>query len=303
MEESDWRILIYGDTDVPASYTRLKSLDMGIVDIAYSATWAAIADVAPFPILRSLCVYNDYPFDDDLLFRGNGGTLQNLHLPFSTLARNILGRFDILKRRGVTRMNKISIGGVVDGDDEFLEGNVDGHIEQQIHRIHEVATMLSLVNDSSERRMFNALKSAPRLANIQYLDFTDETFKLGDIVNLVAALPNLVSMSCAVGGIGPEIEAIPDDKRPSSLRTKHYPLSNNFRKLRVLDSSAIPAQDIAYVSMLLAVMCPKFGHVDLSSKLRYTFNREIAWAMINDPFRPYSSCLERLVFRGVAGSI
>ncbi|KAJ1916843.1 hypothetical protein LPJ71_001897 [Coemansia sp. S17] len=303
VEESDWRILIYGGTDVPATYTRLTCLDMGIVDIAYSATWAAIADIAPFPVLRSLCVYNDYPFDDDLLFRGNGGTLQNLHLPFSALARNILGRFDILKRRGVTRMNKISIGEVVDEDDEFLEGNVDGHIGQQIHHIHEVAMMLSLMNDSSEHLMFNALKSAPRLANIQYLDFTGRTFKLGDIINLVAALPNLVSMSCAVGGIGSEIEAIPDDKRPSSLRTKHYPLSNNFRKLRVLDSSDIPAQDIAYVGMLLAVMCPKFGHVDLSSKLRYTFNREIAWAMINDPFRPYSSCLERLVFRGVAGSI
>ncbi|KAJ2067927.1 hypothetical protein GGH13_005113 [Coemansia sp. S155-1] len=299
VEESDWRILIYGDTNVPATYTRLACLDMGIVNISYSMTWVTIADVAPFPVLRSLCVYNDYPFNDNLLFRGNGGTLQNLHLPFSALARNILGRFDILKRRGITRMNKISIGGVVDGDDEFLEGNVDGHIGQQIHRIHEVATVLSLVNDSSEHHMFNALKSAPHLANIQYLDITGRTFKLGDIVNLVAALPNLVSMSCAVGGIGPEIEVIPDNKRPSSLRTRHYPLSNNFRKLRVFDSSAIPAQDIAYVSMLLAVMCPKFGHVDLSSKLRYTFNRKIAWAIINDPFRPYSSSLERLVFRGV----
>ncbi|KAJ2033030.1 hypothetical protein H4S03_005924, partial [Coemansia sp. S3946] len=236
-----------------------------------------------FPLASVLWVCFDEDRDDDC------------DTPFpvlSVLARNILGRFDILKRRGITRMNKISIGGVVDGDDEFLEGNVDGHIGQQIHRIHEVATVLSLVNDSSEHHMFNALKSAPHLANIQYLDITGRTFKLGDIVNLVAALPNLVSMSCAVGGIGPEIEVIPDNKRPSSLRTRHYPLSNNFRKLRVFDSSAIPAQDIAYVSMLLAVMCPKFGHVDLSSKLRYTFNRKIAWAIINDPFRPYSSSLE-----------
>ncbi|KAJ2860600.1 hypothetical protein GGH94_005406 [Coemansia aciculifera] len=297
VEESDWRNLIYGSTDVPATYTNLTYFDIHILDVPYSSTWAAIADTTPFPILSSLGIYDYYPFDDDVLFRGNGGTLQYLCIPFSALARSVFGRFDIFKRSGVRRMNRISIGKVTNEDDAFLEGNADGHIGRSLQRVYEVAATLRVKNDSSERHMFNALKSAPRLANIQHLYFSRETFKLDDLVCLVAALPSLVSISCTVSGIGPEIEAISEDKRPSSLRTKHYPLSNNFRKLRILNSSNIPTQDIAYIGMLLAVLCPKFGHVDLSSELRYMFNREIAWAMINDPFRPYSSCLERLVYR------
>ncbi|KAJ2755158.1 hypothetical protein GGI19_001868 [Coemansia pectinata] len=297
VEESDWRNLIYGSTDVPATYTNLTYFDIHILDVPYSSTWAAIADTTPFPILSSLGIYDYYPFDDDVLFRGNGGTLQYLCIPFSALARSVFGRFDIFKRSGVRRMNRISIGKVTNEDDAFLEGNADGHIGRSLQRVYEVAATLRVKNDSSERHMFNALKSAPRLANIQHLYFSRETFKLDDLVCLVAALPSLVSISCTVSGIGPEIEAISEDKRPSSLRTKHYPLSNNFRKLRILTSSNTPTQDIAYIGMLLAVLCPKFGHVDLSSELRYMFNREIAWAMINDPFRPYSSCLERLVYR------
>ncbi|KAJ2062734.1 hypothetical protein GGI17_002241 [Coemansia sp. S146] len=302
LEESDWRSLIYGGTDVPANYSSLACLDIHVLDVPYSSTWETITDETPFPILTSLSVCGYHPFDDDMLFRGNGGTLQYLCIPFSALARNVFGRFNIFKRGGVTRMDRVTIGKITDEDDAFLEGNADGHIELQIYRIREVAATLRLKNDSSERLMFNALKSAPRLANIQHLYFSGETFKLDDLVCLVAALPGLVTISCTVSGIRPEIEAISEDKRPSSLRTKHYPLSNNFRKLHILNSSDISTQAIAYIGMLLAVLCPKFGHVDLLSELRYMFNREIAWAMISDPFRPYSSYLERLVYRGLVGS-
>ncbi|KAJ2442101.1 hypothetical protein GGF42_007072, partial [Coemansia sp. RSA 2424] len=109
-EETNWLDLIYGGTETPAVYDSLTSLLLVIPDTAYGTTWTAIEDgVVPFPSLEKLLVAGKYPFDDDLLFRSNGSTLQHLRIPFSALARNILGRFGVLKRSGVTQMDRIDL--------------------------------------------------------------------------------------------------------------------------------------------------------------------------------------------------
>ncbi|KAJ2581710.1 hypothetical protein GGH95_001934, partial [Coemansia sp. RSA 1836] len=106
LAESDWHYLLHGDYEnCPAIYISLKSLTLDITDVPYSSAWAAVEDAAPFPVLTTLSISGDYPFDDDLVFRENGGTLMNLRLPFSAIARNVLGRFKVLQRDGVTRMN------------------------------------------------------------------------------------------------------------------------------------------------------------------------------------------------------
>ncbi|KAJ2403584.1 hypothetical protein GGF41_007366, partial [Coemansia sp. RSA 2531] len=74
--EADWRGLIYGGTTTPAVFINLAELYLVITDVTYQTTWAAIEDIAPFPALLVLSVDGGYPFDDDLLFRGNGATMQ-----------------------------------------------------------------------------------------------------------------------------------------------------------------------------------------------------------------------------------
>ncbi|KAJ2682497.1 hypothetical protein IWW39_005977, partial [Coemansia spiralis] len=119
------------------------SLTLAISGISYSITWAAMKDAAPFPVLSKLSVSGGYPFDDDLLFRGNGGTMMGLRIPFSAVARNALGRFGVLKHGGVTQMTKVSIDEVTSLDKEFLAGRTDVPIKQQVHGILEVARSLS----------------------------------------------------------------------------------------------------------------------------------------------------------------
>ncbi|KAJ2256289.1 hypothetical protein GGI13_001246, partial [Coemansia sp. RSA 455] len=92
-EEKNWLDLLYGGTETPTAYTSLTTLIVEITDIPYDAIWAAIEDGEPFPVLSALVVGGKYPFNDGLLFRGNGKTLQSLSIPFSAIARNVLGRF------------------------------------------------------------------------------------------------------------------------------------------------------------------------------------------------------------------
>ncbi|KAJ2883630.1 hypothetical protein H4R27_002635 [Coemansia aciculifera] len=297
--QDNWLLLIYGDTETPAVYSSLVTLTLDIVYTPYDTSWTAIEEAEPFPALSTLALVDGYPFDDDLLFRGNGMTLQNLQIPFGAIARNILGRFGVLRRSGVTQVRSVRVSGIFDEDDAFMSENANVPIRQQVHRIMKVVTSLSLLSDVVGHPLFKSIKAAPKTSSLRHLEYTDEIPTLGGIISVVAALPSLVILTCQVQRVGSTITNIPVDERPRRLREKHYHLSDNFRVLRILHATEVPAKEIAYAAMLLAVLCPNLVQVDLPPGMRNMFGREIAWAMINDPFKPYSESISRLIYREV----
>ncbi|KAJ2030294.1 hypothetical protein IWW57_001257 [Coemansia sp. S610] len=295
----DWLRLIYGDTDAPAIFTSLTQLNLDIADTPYDTAWPAIEGVVPFPALSTLVLEDEYPFDDDLLFRGNGETLQTLQIPFSAVARNILGRFGVLERCGVTQMRSVSIGHIYDADLAFMSENANLPIRRQVHRILEVAASLCIQCDVAAFPLLKTLKAAPKTSILQYLTYSQRKLSLGGVIALVAALPGLVRLSCNYYGIGAEVKRIPEIERPSRLHAKYYPLSSNFRVLHISHAAQVSAKDIAYGAMLLAILCPNLVQVDIPPKVRNDFGREVAWATFNDPFKPYAASIGRLVYREV----
>ncbi|KAJ2837741.1 hypothetical protein FBU31_001081 [Coemansia sp. 'formosensis'] len=295
--EIEWTKMIYGGTTAPACFTSLASLTLAIPSVAYSVNWAVVEDIAPFPVLSTLAISGGYPFDDDLLFRENGGTMKCLSIPFSALARNVLGRFGVLKRSGVTQMTRVCIGEVTDLDNEFMARRTVIPIKQQMHRILEVALALKLRNDTSDFQMFYAVHNAPSTATLRCLEFGNISVDTSYIIRIVSAIPSLVSLTCVVGGLGITIESIVASKRPSRLHTKYYPLGANFRRLAIPYTAGTSAEQAAYAAMYIAILCPSFTHLDISPKLRNPFSREIAWAAFNCPFEAYADTLRRLIYR------
>ncbi|KAJ2243855.1 hypothetical protein GGI13_006447 [Coemansia sp. RSA 455] len=294
----NWHSLIYGGMTIPAIYSRLEKLSLTVRDTSYDSTWAAIEDIAPFPALFVLSVDGGYPFDDDLLFRGNGATMQSLHIPFSAIARNGLGRFNVLKRSGVTKMSRISTGYVTELDKSFLVANPDAPIARQVRHMLDVATRLKYATDTTGYTIFHAICAAPNTAILQHLEFAQLWLSADDIIKLLVALPSLVSLSCGIHKLQAVLEAIPSKERPSRLCAQYYPLSTNFRMLRVAHlSDTITTEDIAYAAMLIAILCPNFVQVDLPLKQRRDFGREIAWAMVNSTFKPYADSISRLIYQ------
>ncbi|KAJ1910672.1 hypothetical protein LPJ71_003129 [Coemansia sp. S17] len=295
--EADWTDLIFGGTTTPAGYASLTSLTVAIAGTPYSSIWAEIKDIAPFPVLSTLDISGSYPFDDDLLFRGNGGTMGSLRIPFSAIARNMLDRFRVLQRSGVTQMTRVCIDEVTEADREFLTANTGVSIKRPIHHILEVATALRTKDDLIDYRVYLAICNVPSTAILQRLDFDFEMMDINNIIALLVALPSLVSLTCGIEELEGNVAQIPTNERPKSLRAQHYPLSANFRVLRVPKAANSKVQNIAYTAMLLAVLCPNFIHADIPSSLRNNFGREIIWAAFSDPFEPYSDSLRRLVFK------
>ncbi|KAJ2098318.1 hypothetical protein GGI09_003378 [Coemansia sp. S100] len=299
-EEKNWLDLIYGGTEVSAIYSELESLSLKVIVVPCTTTWAAVNDAAPFPKLLTLDLSGGYPFDDDLIFRGNGGTLQYLQIPFGTIGRNILGRFGVLERSKVTRMNRISIGEVTTEDKEFVDGSAEVSIEQQVQRMLEVAVTLKQDENTTSLRMYRAIRDTPGTATLQHLELRNIRILTSSIIKIVSAIPGLASCSCKLFMLG-LFEDIPVEERPSRLHTKYYPLNSNFRTWRVLDADDkdTPIDIIVHSAMLFAVLCPNVVHVDLPLKLRNGFGRKIAWASFNDPLKPYAESVGRLVYREV----
>ncbi|KAJ2253058.1 hypothetical protein GGI13_002915 [Coemansia sp. RSA 455] len=290
--------LIYGGMTILAIYSQLKKLSLTVLDTSYVSTWAAIEDIAPFPALLVLSVDGGYPFDDDLLFRGNGATMQSLHIPFSAIARNGLGRFNVLKRSGVTKMSRISTGYVTELDKSFLVANTDAPIARQVRHMVELATRLKYATDTTGYTIFHSICAAPNTAILQHLEFAQLSCAVDDIIKLLVALPSLVSLSCSIRELQAVLEAIPSKERPSRLCAQYYPLSTNFRMLRVAYlSDTITTEAIAYAAMLIAILCPNFVQVNLPLKQRRDFGREIAWAMVNSTFKPYADSISRLIYQ------
>ncbi|KAJ2749444.1 hypothetical protein GGI19_005655, partial [Coemansia pectinata] len=146
--EASWRTLIYGSTETLAVYSNLKRLALTANDVPYTETWVASEDLAPFPVLSTLDVCSGYPFDADLLFRGNGDTLKSLRLPFGAIARNALLRFKVLQRCDGIRMSSVHVGTASAADNDFITQRANVPIKQQMHHILEATRRLTLTKHS-----------------------------------------------------------------------------------------------------------------------------------------------------------
>ncbi|KAJ2058399.1 Spliceosome-associated protein 49 [Coemansia sp. S146] len=179
------------------AYLNAKTLKSTRINITTEADWhgfiygGTMTTPAVYTSLAELYLMVDIPFDDDLLFRDNSATMQYLHMPFSAIDRNRLGRFNLLKRSGMTKMSRVSTGYVSDLDKSFLAEHPDVPIRQQMHRMLEVATKPRYATDTPGILIFHALCAAPNTAVLQYLEFGKLCCAADDIIKLLVVLPNL----------------------------------------------------------------------------------------------------------------
>ncbi|KAJ2701468.1 hypothetical protein H4218_001435 [Coemansia sp. IMI 209128] len=234
-EEEDWRTLIYGGTTTPAVYSRLTKLFLGFAAGQAVRNWAAIEDAVSFPALLEMALVGDYPFSDDLLFRGNGQTLRKLFLHFRVLARNALGRFNVFNRSGATRMNLININLSDDVDEVFVAIQSDDYIAQQIRGILEATVVLTLMGTLSAELLLRALKTAANNATVRELNVFSNRLDSSEALSIISAIPSLEILSSELSEIPSNAKAFLSSEYLSALHEK-YPIANsNFRQLNVPD--------------------------------------------------------------------
>ncbi|KAJ2750497.1 hypothetical protein GGI19_005075 [Coemansia pectinata] len=206
-----------------------------------------------------LAISSVYPLDDDTLFRGNGRTLRNLRLPFDAIARNTLGRFDVLEHSDITQVSSIHI---VQTPDTYEPTSSEDFVGDQIHRMLETSPILKLYCGTSTGNMFNILCNAPSTAILQHLTLFDQFCSISDIISIVSALLSLVGLTTEIRGSTTRIGLIPESE---------------------------------HLGIQIAVVCPNLAHVDIPLELHKGFRGKVTWSSKNGPFKPYGNALRRLI--------
>ncbi|KAJ2827112.1 hypothetical protein GGI24_002729 [Coemansia furcata] len=293
--ERDWKILVCGYSKAPAVFTCLKTLLLHIVDSEYNTEWDKTNDIVMFPNLSTLEVTGSYPFTDDLLFRGNGSTLQTLYLPFKTMADNTLGELGILERKGVTKMKKIRFGDVTERDKIIVKRNGRGLVARQLYRILDVTTSLRLGDDGINNDVYLSIISTPSVTNIRHLDIRQLTYHHDHVISIIRALPNLASFTVDLTYYS-EHGPVPDNyDRASELYSMYYPLGSNFRILCVPSMPEYSGRDIAEEVIRIAIVCKNPVQLHVPPDKRDMFRSTVSRAIASSEFAPYADSLRHLI--------
>ncbi|KAJ2056446.1 hypothetical protein GGI08_003868 [Coemansia sp. S2] len=221
--------------------------------------------------------------------------MRHLVVPFCALATNALGRFNVLKRSGVSQMISVGFGPISDTDNAFVAERGDLVIRQQLHRVLETSAALLIFKDTPDLLFYTVIRAEPKTHSLRHLHYGGQEVGFTGVINMIDALPSLESLTCAVGW---ENNASVNDisSQLSSLREKQFTLSKNFRVLRIPHSDEISVNEIVRVACFVAVLCPRFLFVDIPPEYRSEFCRDISWAMVHLPYGPYASSIRRLLF-------
>ncbi|KAJ2027249.1 hypothetical protein IWW57_002689 [Coemansia sp. S610] len=324
LEEDDWRTLLYGGSNIPAVYSRLTKLLLGFEDDEESMNWAAIDGAVFFPALSEMTLEDDYPFGDELLFRGNRPTLRKLHIPFRMPAKNAFGRCNVFNCSGATWMSLIDVGPLDPSDEDRVVGQSDAQVMQKFRSILEATMTFSLNGAVAAKYLLRALEPTASAAVLHELRLYERPLCASKALSIISAILSLVTLSGAIYQPVSNVKSIRAREHLRALRRK-YPIDNsNFRRLNVLkgendladsagddfdichNASAGNAwlhykmdkftRKIAVVAVKIAALCPNFSHVVLPKEIRGEFSREVALAMTNGPFMPYANRLSRLIY-------
>ncbi|KAJ1958167.1 hypothetical protein GGI12_004806 [Dipsacomyces acuminosporus] len=170
-------------------YPRLKSLNVVAVDHVPSGKYVA-PQTAPFPALISLKCTGGYPFDDDILFKGNGRTLEKLRLELTPWLAKIIAKFNVFAQNKLPNLTSIQ-----------LEAERDFHMSDELAlslaRIpFEIGPSVAVVRvqfDGLKRS--NSLMDAIRLAvapeSIRELSISDFKLTVHEVVEIIGKFTNL----------------------------------------------------------------------------------------------------------------
>ncbi|KAJ2886733.1 hypothetical protein H4R27_000430 [Coemansia aciculifera] len=253
-----------------------------------------ITKVVPFPRLCHLRVAGTFPFGDDILFRGNAGTLKCLNITLDHDMAIMLQRHSIFTPASHPRLRCVKIE--VPHVSILNDFATDKTLLKFLLDIAPAATMREIKGICSNPWFHSSLPVFGNYTNIQILVLPDTRLTLWDAIKLIDLLPHLSEVHNPSPVVGP----LPADVTVGTLAafvvSKHISMSKRFRCWRITyEDKWVSREDTVLCVLLLALVCPNFDHVFTSSSNNGLFMTHMKEAMSTDMFLPYASRLQRLL--------
>ncbi|KAJ2895050.1 hypothetical protein GGI21_005206 [Coemansia aciculifera] len=147
-EETSWQALVFGGTMTSAVYSKLSVLSLCLVNVKPEVTWEGIQLVAPLTSLSTLEILQAYPFEDDILFRGNSATLKTLAILFWMLTGTSFEWHCLPNRSSAMPVTSVHVHSRYEPGKKSAPWVDNGVIASQVHCTLGVTTTLVVKKDS-----------------------------------------------------------------------------------------------------------------------------------------------------------
>ncbi|KAJ2059604.1 hypothetical protein GGI17_004306 [Coemansia sp. S146] len=222
-----------------------------------------LPSAASFPILRTLSLVGCYPFNDDVLFRGNAATLESLVLKTD--------HDDIVKLV------------------EFGVFTPTSHLKLQ-------CTLLSIVPNAAVRS-FSCSGSQPDISsvisifgeypNIQVLSSPEVYLSLWDAITLIKSLLLLSDLDCRTSYLIQLPANVKEKDFPAYVLTKYAPMGQRFRCWHITETCR-SVTTTAWCVLLLALICPNFDYCAPPEKEFREYMDKLEKTIDLDGFKDYA---------------
>lgn len=263
------------------------------------------SNVVPFPRLQRLSVDPVYPYDDDVLFRGNHNTLEQLCVPFTSYTMAIFAKYQVFDQQRYGRLKLIKVDNVHEFGERGLAEDSSipsGKLKQQIYNVLNNTETFYINNPKDTdiiKSMFLPIDLTPSISNLQQVSFGRMPLHLGRVLDLVRCLPNLVHLAC--DAIAPIVLDNTTEleysicQRTSFRYSLEKPLNRNLRSLTCPGKyHSNYSQSIDYVFLLLATTCPEFTFSSVPSSYGDGLRSTVYFSLSEHPFGKYQEYLKSL---------
>ncbi|KAJ1957312.1 hypothetical protein GGI12_005059 [Dipsacomyces acuminosporus] len=291
----------------PIVYPRLKKLNvLATRDIANRSHLEFVASSpkgTPFPSLTHLNSAGRYPFDNDVLFRGNNNTLESLDLCITPNLVEIInkhklfayGKYPRLKRIAFETRNYFQL----DEELALSLARIPFELGPQVEIVK-----LELTYTNRHAVIMDSIRLAASPGSIRSLDIREFQLKVNDIFEILWRFPNLSHLKFSL--IEQPINEQEEHRESPSLDLsvfphlyhKYFPASIHLRSLH-FESKArqLTPRTIANV-LMIASLIPALQYV--TGPWLYLHGKEYVQKAISHlAFAPYKRQLQSLKYLGL----
>ncbi|KAJ2910637.1 hypothetical protein GGI21_000680 [Coemansia aciculifera] len=207
-----------------------------------------------FPSLRRLNIGHYYPFDDDVLFRGNAATLEYLDIWLSTRIVAILKKYRVFTPTSHPNLQFVRTRH--NPDDTWSAAATDAEYLQFALTIAPSAPVRVIAD-------LTKLNEVPGLfgicANIQTLSLHEALLTIWDAMTIIKSLPSLSRLITWPPALGTLPQGASMATLPDYVRSTYSSISKKFRYWYIVGGiSSSPNPGLATCILLLALVCPNF---------------------------------------------
>ncbi|KAJ1668058.1 hypothetical protein IW140_000777 [Coemansia sp. RSA 1813] len=285
--------LLVNESERPIIYPYLLSLTLnGQNDIIETADRPAFKSTTPFPRLVRLNANIVYPFGDDVLFRGNSSTLEELSFNFDCRAMTTINNARVFVPGKYKKLNTVKVCSFIE-DIDYNERQVKQHISL-LQNIAPTIQSLHICDIDISQCFIGELSKSKLFKNINTLNLGELHLALSDVVGILKTLPVLQHLESGLA----ESLAIASKSSFGNLDqlcSRYSEVSRCFSQWTVSQDSIVCTASSALYAVVLASICPKFTNVCLPDQHKCEYFELVKQFTENQHLLKHSGIQSRLL--------